>query len=412
MSQATRLRIERPVSAHTPARRLAERARRFSSTPDAAIPLAAGAVLLVLQVLAVRHTSYYGQDVLSVWKAERQFLHGAPVFKQDPSSLPYIYPPSSTALLAPLGWLSLSAAKLTVLCVSSVALVATAWLGAVVVSEGTPMGRLAWILPGLVIAGPTQDALSNLNITAVIAVFVPLCLWCWRRDRDVAAAVLLGVSFALKPLLIPLLVVPVLRRRPLLLGVALAPLIIGSLVTLPLLNDPNTFFSQVIPKLASSSAGRLGPHNISIAGVGLTYGWPVAVTVLLRLAVAIFACALARRAWKSNIEAVERLPLTTGILLLGWLLAGAVTEPHYLLLLVTLFALLIKRPSLVHGWLAGVGAALCLTTLRLPIVSGTESASRGLWQATGMLLLLAAFLKTPQKQAKRLPVHEPRVISL
>ncbi len=366
----------------------------FSSLPAAA--LGAGLVLMTLQTLAARHASYYGQDVLSVWKAEHNFLHGLPVFTQDPHSLPYIYPPSSTALIAPLGWLSLTAAKLTVLIVSSIALVAAAGVSVIVVSERRPPARLAWILPALAIVEPTVDALSNLNLTVVIALFVPVCLWCWRRDHDLAAAMLLGLSLAIKPLLVPLLLVLLLRRRPLLVLVALVPPILGSLAVLPLLNDPGSFFTDVIPKLLSSSAGRLGPHNISIAGLGHTFGWPAALTILLRIAVAVVACRIAWRDWNSGLNEVHKLTLTSGALLLGWLLADAVAEPHYELLLLPLFALLITEPRLVHGWLAGVGAALFLTTLRLPIISGTENDSRGLWQAAGLFVFLLAFLRSPR----------------
>jgi len=330
-----------------------------------------------------------GIDYLPVRNAAQALLHGDSVFT-DPL---FVYPPTAALLLAPTAFGSLTAGFVGWVLAGIAALVLTAWL---VTREAPPARRLAVFgvaIMGLLGGVIAARSLFLGNLSELLAPVAVGALIAFRRGRWVLGCALLAASLLVKPLLAPLVLVPVLHRQwaplvrtmvpggaLLLLAMALVP---GG-ATFPgvlryCLAGTNLHGTNAINNLSLRgwAEGQHAPHALGAAAAAVTL---LAVLVLV-----------GRRVRNGD----RPSPIWLGaVLLFGTFLAGGISEVHFLLIgyAVVLLHVVVDRPPalLFVPGLALLGAPDGYMTLLLGRTADGQS-----WLVAAELLLLAALLVAP-----------------
>ncbi len=297
-------------------------------------------------------------------------------------ALPYLYPPPTLVLLAPLAWLPFPLARVGLLGLSHVCLLAMIWLTATRLAGLEPERRPAAM--GLVLVlglmfHPIAVTLEHGQINLVLALALLLFWLTERAGRSVMAGALLAVAIALKTypvLLLPLLVL-VGRARvagwtvaalACLSGVAalvvpgeawghwLAEVVpTGGYGRVPLgLFSPAAEWNQSLNGIFSRwfmEAGEEAPRGV---GRALTYG----VATVLMLATAWGAWRARRRTAGLDLTLAAGLPLTYLLAPLSW-------EHHLAYLWPGLVWMLLGREGRRRRWwlLAVLSAVLAMGPL-------------------------------------------------
>jgi len=110
-----------------------------------------------------------------------------------------IYPPTTYMLVSPLTLLSWRWANLVLASLETLAVCVVA-LCIVAISGHAPRDKQAWMIIAVVLAFASfHTSVHVANISVVSTVFCAIAVYLARRDKDVAAGVLLGVATCLKP---------------------------------------------------------------------------------------------------------------------------------------------------------------------------------------------------------------------
>jgi alpha-1,2-mannosyltransferase len=238
--------------------------------PDALVTLLPGADMRDLHV-----------DFDTFWQSAVALVAGDDIY-DTPAKLTNLNPPLLTALLVPLAWLDALTAY-RVFMVFTLLLVAAAVLA---VARELRLSRTATTLALLAVL-----ASSPLHGTLVLGQIYPLLLaglvagWiAERRGRPVLAAVLYGVTVALKPSLAPLLILLAVQRRwvPLRAGIAAAGVatLAGVLVAGPssAIEWLKIAFTEPVPDTVD---------NASLPGLAVRFGVPSVFGMLAGVAVLV-----------------------------------------------------------------------------------------------------------------------------
>lgn len=270
-----------------------EPGRRAPAVRRAVSGLLVLASLVVTVVLHVRHpdalvTMLPGTDMRDLhvdfdtfWHSAVALVGGDDIY-DTPAKLTNLNPPLLTVLLVPFAWLdALSAYRVFV--VLTLLLVAASVLA---VARELRLSRTATVLALLAVL-----ASSPLHGTLVLGQIYPLLLaglvagWiAERRGRPVLAAVLYGVTVALKPSLAPVLLLLAVQRRwrPLRAGIAAAVVatLAGALVAGPFsaIEWLKIAFTEPVPDTVD---------NASLPGLAVRFGVPSVFGMLAGLAVLV-----------------------------------------------------------------------------------------------------------------------------
>jgi alpha-1,2-mannosyltransferase len=220
-------------------------------------------------------------DFDTFWHSAVALVAGDDIY-DTPAKLTNLNPPLLTALLVPLAWLDALTAY-RVFMVFTLLLVAAAVLA---VARELRLSRTATTLALLAVL-----ASSPLHGTLVLGQMYPLLLaglvagWiAERRGRPVLAAVLYGVTVALKPSLAPLLILLAVQRRwvPLRAGIAAAGVatLAGVLVAGPssAIEWLKIAFTEPVPDTVD---------NASLPGLAVRFGVPSVFGMLAGVAVLV-----------------------------------------------------------------------------------------------------------------------------
>jgi len=238
--------------------------------PDALVTLLLSADMRELHV-----------DFDTFWHSAVALVAGDDIY-DTPAKLTNLNPPLLTALLAPFAWLDALAAY-RVFAVFTLLLVAAAVFA---VARELRLSRTATALALVAVL-----ASSPLHGTLVLGQIYPLLLaglvagWiAERRGRPVLAAVLYGVTVALKPSLAPVLLLLVVQRRwvPLRAGVAAAAVATLSGV---LIAGPSSAIEWL--KIAFTEPVPDTVDNASLPGLAVRFGVPSVFGMLAGAAVLV-----------------------------------------------------------------------------------------------------------------------------
>lgn len=301
-------------------------------------------------------------DFKPVYRAVLNFRHGWDIYNEhfdyvDPH---YLYPPGGTLLMAPFGYLPFAPSRYLFILINTVAIL-IAWYLMLRLFKYTLASVAA---PALLLAMFCTETVTNTlvftNINGCILLLEVLFLR-WLIDGSETKKVshqwwaggAIGLTLVLKPLLGPLLLLPVLNRQWRALVPAIALPVVINLAALPLVNHPMDFFTRTVPYIL----GTRDYFNSSIEGNGVYFGLPTWLIVFLRL---LFTALAIGSLWLLNRYYRTRDPLfwftcSAGVLLLWSWLVLSLAQGYYSMMLFPFLMTVVLPNSLIRSWPAWLG---------------------------------------------------------
>lgn len=326
------------------------------STIDPVRPvfLPAGRVLAVLAGVAATALQLWhvttgfgaGEDFVPLRDAAHGLLSGSSVYG-DPS---FVYPPSAAVplLITAAGTATFAAQVWAVLSIAGLCVAA----GLIAVQAG-----LSWRLVAggvstfaLVIGCAANDSLDLGNLSLLLVPVAVAALVAMGRGRWVLGCALLCASLLIKPLLLPMLVVPLLFGRGRELGRAVVPTAIGLALAMILIPGGGHFPHVFAYDLSGTNLhGVNARNNLSIAGwlEAHAVGHDAATALRTLSAIIILAVisAALSRVPRSEVDLVV-VAQSGNLVMVGALLVGSISEIHFLVTVLACALLqLAARPS-------------------------------------------------------------------
>lgn len=357
----------------------------------------------VVEIWAALGVNAVGMDFLPLRHAAESLTRGTSVY----TDRDFVYPPTAVLILLPfiLGtpheafvcWLLLCAAGL----LGSAALVCRRrmlFAGVLLLLGGCVAHRSLFL-------GNMSELLVPLAAGAVLA---------FRRDRWTTGCALLAASLLVKPLLLPLLAVPLVHRRFSELLRTLVPAAVALGLAMWLMPGGSAF--PRVLRYCFSATNLHGPNainNISLRGWAEAHGEPAAVILGYLVLAALIVRLLpfpARplpigpfpaRPFPARPFPVRREPawLSSSVLLAAFL-AGSIAEAHFLLVLMAL-VLLRLRDEPPRAWLPVLpGLALFGVPFAVPFYLGVPPDGQS-WFLAGELLLFLGLLAVQDRLPAR-----------
>jgi arabinofuranan 3-O-arabinosyltransferase len=356
-----------------------------TSPPSTAIVLRS--ILWPIAILLIIHRSYVlatngyiTDDYGPVYRAVVNFKMGWDIYNEhfDHVDPHYLYPPGGTLLMAPFGYLPVDASRYWFITFNTIAIVIAACL--LVRLFNYKLGSVA--LPALIVAMFCTESVVNTlvfgNINGCILLLEVLFLR-WLLDGKVNhqwwAGVAIGLSLVVKPLLGPLLLLPLLNRQWRALGTALLVPLVFNVAAWPLISDPMNFVTRTLPYIFSIR----DYFNSSIQGNGVYYGLPMWLILLLRIAFLVLAVAslwLLYRYYRSR-DPLFWMATSSGVLLIASYLVLSLGQGYYSMMLFPFLMTVVLPNSVLRNWPAWLA------------IYGFMSADRwllGHWPTTGRFL--------------------------
>ncbi|OBH26734.1 hypothetical protein A5692_26315 [Mycobacterium sp. E342] len=297
-------------------------------------------------------------DFKPVYRAVLNFRHGWDIYNEhfdyvDPH---YLYPPGGTLLMAPFGYLSFTPSRYLFILINAIAIL-IAWYLLLRLFKFTLSSVAA---PALLLAMfCTESVTSTLvftNINGCVLLAEVLYLrWLLdgRASRQWWAGLAIGLTLTLKPVLGPLLLLPLLNRQWRALVPAVAVPVAVNLAAWPLVSDPMDFVTKTVPYIL----GTRDYFNSSIEGNGVYFGLPTWLIVFLRVLftlLAIGAMWLLYRYYRTR-DPLFWFTGSSGVLLLWSWLVLSLAQGYYSMMLFPFLMTVVLPNSLIRNWPAWLG---------------------------------------------------------
>jgi arabinofuranan 3-O-arabinosyltransferase len=334
-----------------------------TSAPSAATVLRS--VLWPVAIMSVLHRSIVlttngniTDDFKPVYRAVLNFRRGWDIYNEhfdyvDPH---YLYPPGGTLLMAPFGYLPFAPSRYLFILINTVAIL-IAWCLLLRMFKYTLASVAA---PALLLAMFCTETVTNTlvftNINGCVLLAEMLFLR-WLLDGKTShqwwAGIAIGLTLTLKPLLGPLLLLPLLNRQWRTLVPAIAVPVVVNVAALPLVSHPMDFFTKTLPYIG----GTRDYFNSSIEGNGVYFGLPTGLIVFLRILftlIAIGALWLLYRYYRTR-DPLFWFTTSSGVLLLWSWLALPLAQGYYSMMLFPFLMTVVLPNSLIRSWPAWLG---------------------------------------------------------
>ncbi|BDB43351.1 alpha-(1-_3)-arabinofuranosyltransferase [Mycobacterium kiyosense] len=292
-------------------------------------------------------------DFKPVYRAVDNFRHGLDMYNEhfdyvDPH---YLYPPGGTLLMAPFGYLPFAPSRYLFISINTVAILLAAYL--LLRMFNFTLSSVA--APALILAMFCTETVTNTlvftNINGCVLLAEILFLR-WLMDGKVShqwwAGLAIGLTLTLKPLLGPLLLLPLLNRQWRAWVTALVVPAAINLAALPLVPHSMDFFKRTLPYIL----GTRDYFNSSIQGNGLYFGLPTWLIVALRLLftlIAIAALWLLYRYYRTR-DPLFWFTTSSGVLLLWSWLAMSLAQGYYSMMLFPFLMTVVLPNSVIRNW--------------------------------------------------------------
>jgi arabinofuranan 3-O-arabinosyltransferase len=297
-------------------------------------------------------------DFKPVYRAMLNFRRGWDIYNEhfdyvDPH---YLYPPGGTLLMAPFGYLPFTPSRYLFILINTVAIL-IAWYLLLRLFNYTLSSVAA---PALLLAMfCTETVTSTLVFTNIngCVLLAEMLFLRWLLDGRVGhqwwAGFAIGLTLTLKPVLGPLLLLPLLNRQWRAMVTAILVPVVINLVALPLVSHPMDFFTKTLPYIG----GTRDYFNSSIEGNGVYFGLPTWLIVLLRV---LFTLLAIGALWLLYRYHRTRDPLfwftnSAGVLLLWSWLALPLAQGYYSMMLLPFLMTVVLPNSLIRNWPAWLG---------------------------------------------------------
>ena len=297
-------------------------------------------------------------DFKPVYRAVLNFRHGLDFYNEhfdyvDPH---YLYPPGGTLLMAPFGYLPFAPSRYLFILINTIAIL-IAWYLLLRLFKYTLASVAA---PVLLLAMFCTETVTNTlvftNINGCVLLAEMLFLR-WLLDGKIGhqwwAGLAIGLTLTLKPLLGPLLLLPLLNRQWRALVPAFAVPIVINVAAWPLVSHPMDFVTKTVPYIL----GTRDYFNSSIEGNGVYFGLPTWLIVFLRLlftVLAIGAMWLLYRYYRTR-DPLFWFTGSSGVLLLWSFLVSSLAQGYYSMMLFPFLMTVVLPNSLIRNWPAWLG---------------------------------------------------------
>jgi arabinofuranan 3-O-arabinosyltransferase len=339
------------------------------------------AILLIIHRSYVLATNgYITDDYGPVYRAVVNFKMGWDIYNEhfDQVDPHYLYPPGGTLIMAPFGYLPVDASRYWFITFNTIAIVIAAFLL-------VKLFKFSWssvALPALLVAMFCTESVVNTlvfgNINGCI-LLLEVLFFRWLLDGKVRnqwwAGVAIGLSLVVKPLLGPLLLLPLLNKQWRALATAFVVPLVFNLAAWPLVSDPMNFVTKTAPYIFSLR----DYFNSSIQGNGVYYGLPTWLILLLRiafLALAVVSLWLLNRYYRTR-DPLFWMTTSSGVLLITSYLVLTLGQGYYSMMLFPFLMTVVLPNSVIRNWPAWLA------------IYGFMSADRwllGHWPTTGRFL--------------------------
>jgi arabinofuranan 3-O-arabinosyltransferase len=308
------------------------------------------AVMTVLHRVVVKAVNgYITDDFRPVYNAALAFLNGRPVYAAnfnwvDPH---YLYPPSGTLLMAPIAVIDPEKSRWLFIIANAIAIVIALYL--LLRLFGLGLNSIA--APILLLATFSSETVTNTlvftNINGLVLLGEIAFLVLLMKRKDMWSGVAIGLTFAVKPILAPLLLLPLVRGQWKVFVTAIGIPLILTAVAWPLSADPMDFVRHTVPYLMESR----DYFNSAIVGNGKYYGLPTALIWALRgvfTAIVLSSLWLLYRYYRH--DELFFVVTTSGVLLTASWLLGSLGQMYYSMMLFPLLMSVVLKNSVMRNW--------------------------------------------------------------
>ena len=314
------------------------------------------AILLIIHRSYVLATNgYITDDYGPVSRAVVNFKMGWDIYNEhfdyvDPH---YLYPPGGTLLMAPFGYLPVDASRWWFVTFNTIAIVIAAYL--LIRLFNFTFTSVAF--PALLVAMFCTESVINTLVFANIngcVLLLELLFFHWLLDGKTShqwwAGVAIGLSLVVKPVLAPLLLLPLLNRQWRAVVTAILVPVVFNAAAWPLVSDPMNFVTRTLPYIFSTR----DYFNSSILGNGVYYGLPMWLIMLLRITFATLAIV---SLWLLYKYYRTRDPLfwfctSSGVLLIASWLVLSLGQGYYSMMLLPFLMSVVLSNSVIRNWVA------------------------------------------------------------
>ncbi|MEU1016694.1 glycosyltransferase family 87 protein [Streptomyces sp. NPDC005898] len=274
-----------------------------------------------------------GMDNAIVVRAAETWIHGRSPY----ADRHFLYLPGAVLAAVPQALLPTAVVRFLVPAGVTAGLVA-GWACALRVHGVSWRSRFAvYGLLGLALGFAPFGHLVQLgNWTVASAAALPLALLCVCRGRWTAAGLVIGAAVAVKPLLVPVVLLFVFAGRRRALGVALGVPAGVSLAAALVLPDPAGFFTRTLPFLLRGDDAFVRLYEASPSAVLTRVGVPQTAATLLAGCAAAAGVWCAWRRWGRGDAGPSRVVECATMLMLSAFLVSRPSYDHYLLVVVPL----------------------------------------------------------------------------
>jgi arabinofuranan 3-O-arabinosyltransferase len=356
-----------------------------TSAPSVATVLRS--ILWPIAILMIIHRSYVlatngyiTDDYGPVYRAVVNFKRGWDIYNEhfDQVDPHYLYPPGGTLIMAPFGYLPVDASRYWFITFNTIAII----IAAVLLVNLFKFSWTSVALPALLVAMFCTESVVNTlvfgNINGCI-LLLEVLFFRWLLDGKVNhqwwAGVAIGLSLVVKPLLGPLLLLPLLNRQWRAIVTAIVIPVVFNVIGWFMVSDPMNFVRGTIPYIFSIR----DYFNSSIQGNGIYYGLPGWLILLLRiafLALAIASLWLLYRHYRTR-DPLFWMATSSGVLLIASYLVLSLGQGYYSMMLFPFLMTVVLPNSVIRNWPAWLA------------IYGFMSADRwllGHWPTTGRFL--------------------------
>ena len=278
---------------------------------------------------------------------------------------PFLYPPATLVLLAPLAWLPLDLAEIGMLALNFGLAIGIGWLLAG--PHAAPVERVAVIL-FVMMAQSVRQTIGHGQVNLIVLFGALLALR--HMSRQLLAGVVLGLSVLLKLYFTVLLAVLLLHRRWLALAGALGALGILSLAVLPFAPEGSwrAWGEMVLVPTAAEDglAGKFllgSERNISLTGVMLRAGVEDPIRYLVLIVIGLVTCGaslIARRLSRISLAEI-------GLFMVMVILVSPNSWVHYMVFALPAAVAVLQTAWRRRSWVFGaIGAACGLILIQSP----------------------------------------------
>ncbi|MEP9392655.1 glycosyltransferase family 87 protein [Gordonia sp. VNQ95] len=300
-------------------------------------------------------------DFKPVYNAALAFLNHRPVYAENLDTVDphYLYPPSGTLLMSPIAVIDPERSRWLFIAVSVIALIACAYL----ITRLFGYGVNTWVMPTVLFFFFSTETVAHTLIFTNFNGFVLLGMLAFMilmlRNHDWWAGVPIGLTLAVKPVLAPLLLLPLLTRQWRIFVGAIGIPVLLTILAWPVSADPKSFLSHTVPYLGSTR----DYYNSSISGNGAYFGVADWLIIVLRIAftlMAIFSLWFLYRYYRHTNELLW-MTTSSGVLLCTTFLVGSLGQGYYSMLLFPLLMTVLIPGSAMRNWPAWLGVYGCFT---------------------------------------------------